>query len=357
MLNERQIITEIRGNVSALPAGIVKHPNPLSNHHYILTSDNIAPASEVIFDVLQDRIARKTPDKPFIAAFFEEHATISHILLRADMLRRFAEHQEKAPDDKARKFMYADEIEYNWLYSLTSQTVPRENKYRPDIYDPNNQILTAKLTSLTLPYAPISNNILFKICLENGIKTCFNDVPTIEGEGVDYLDPNDPNIKETTNVNLSDGLIDCESEGGMEARNDFMAHNVLVEAAHSGIDAIIQGMGFGHGGIKANKNLPYGKSYLKKCRDKGAEVTSIFLSRSRYSTAENIIPEQALKDDPDMIVIDKMPEYKGFRTNSYEEIASIQSLMNRHSDGHFITTNEELVKARIDEILSEYDLT
>ncbi len=311
MLNmQEEIITtkaEISDNISALPAGIVKHPKPLSNHHYILTSvDNIAPAIEILWRISQNRIAtRKDPNKPFVIASFDEHQTISHILARACLLARFAHHQKEEPEDKSRKFIYAEEHPYNYLYYYVKQAykkeLPDEYKYSLNKIDPDNHILMKAITAKNIfRVAPQTRNILFRTCLQHGIKTYFNDAARIINER--YLDLNDPNI------DLPHKYIDCREREGMSIRNEFMAKYALERAEEQEASIIIQGTGIAHGGIKESKDYPYEESYLIKCRDLGAEVTSIFCSTTR-TKAERAIPEQALKDDPNMIIIDGMPKY------------------------------------------------
>ncbi len=279
MLNmQEEIITtkaEIPNNISALPAGIIKHPEPLSNHHYILTSgDNIAPAIEILWRILQDRIAtRKDPNKPFIIASFENHANISHILARAALLTRFAHHQKEEPEDKSRKFIYAHELPYNYLHDYAKyvyeKELPDEYKYNMDKIDPDNHILMkAIIAKNILKAAPQSKDILFRTCLQHGIRTYFNDAARIDDY---YLDPNNPNINVTREiVNRAEGK-------GMSIRNEFMAKYALARAKEQEASIIIQGIGIAHGGIKESKDYSYEESYPKICRDLRAEVTSIFL--------------------------------------------------------------------------------
>ncbi len=343
MLNAQEaIITaspNISDNMSALPAGIIRHPKPLSNNHYILTSaDDIAPATEISWRILQNRIANKDPDKPLVVAAFEEHSIISDILLRVDLLARFALHQKAEPDDKSRRFIYAHEYPYNLLHKyiqLAYKTdLPNKYKYTPNEIDPDNHILMkAIIAKNILVYAPQTNNVLFGTCLQYGIKTYFNDAA--KTNNFRYLDSNDPNI------NLPRKNISGSEKDGISIRNEFMAQRILRVAKEDGVDVIIQGIGSNHGGNKTDKDFPYEESYLEKCRDNGAEVTSIFMSSiSDNYTAERIIPKQALKDDPNMIIIDGMPEYRGFLLNPYGEHKNLNLLTCSHSNPHLITPTD-----------------
>ncbi len=343
MLNTQdQIITstaQISGNMSALPAGIIKHPKPLSNHHYMLTGSDISPAAQLSNNILRGRIDNRDPNKPFVVTAFENHSTISHIILRTEFLARFALHKAAQPDDKSRDFIYADELPHNLLSDFITK-IPEDHKYRADLYDPDNRILIGAFADgfTGSAYAPQANRKLFKTCKKYGINTIFNDAARINTEL--HLDPDDPFTRETAKdnhgINLSDRLIGCEEKDGMSVRNSVMAARAL-EAAGNGV--IIQGCGLSHGGNKTDEASPYENSYLKACRERGAEVTSIFLSEAVNNyTAENIIPEQALIDDPNMIIIDGMPKYQGFTFNSYGD----RILEGEHSNKHLIDPEMEL---------------
>ncbi len=342
MLNEQREIIEstaqISGNMFALPDGIIKHPEPLSNHHYILTSKDISPAAQITFDILQGKIAKRDTDKTFAAVLFEEHTTVSHIMLRAEIIALFAIHKSEQQYNKNRDFIYADELPHNDFYS---DCPSGEHQYRADIYDPDNQKLLKYFShSYPYSYAPQSNEILFKTCLKYGMKTCFNDASKVfSGK---YLDANDPLAKEIAKknhkINLLDKLVSTEEKHGLSIRNDVMAHRG-VEAAKNNV--IIQGSGFKHGGVKGSKVAPYENSLLRTYRDQGAEVTSVFLSISGVLTAENIIPDQALKDDLDMIIIDGMPEYRGFKSRPGIESEDIDYLRAHHSNSHLLTPEIE----------------
>ncbi len=357
MLNDQETIImaspKIPDNISALPAGIIRHPEPLSNNHYILTSgDDIAPAAEISWRILQDRIANKDPNKQLVIAAFNSHPAISYTLNITNLLTRFALHQDEQPDDKSRRFIYAHELPYNELHDYARyayrKKLPNEYKYKPNKIDPDNHILMkAIIANNIFENAPQTKNILFRTCLQHGINTHFNDVAKTHCCG--YLDPNDPNI------DLPRKHISCTEKDGMSIRNEFMAERILQTAKKDEIDIIIQGAGISHGGIKIDKDCPYEESYLKKCRDRGAEVTSIFLSIALDNyAAENVISEQALIDDPDMIIIDGVAGYKGFIDDSYMENQNLNLFTRNHSNPQFITpTDPAPTKGEVKELLND----
>ncbi len=344
MLNtQRQVITstaQISDNMSALPDGIIRHSKPLSNHHYILTRGDISPAAQVSNSILRDRITNRDPNKPFVVAALEDHAYISHVMLVTELLARFALHRQESLNDKKRDFIYASEFSHNDLNNY--RKIPKKYKYQSNIYDPFNHLLLREFSkNYDYLLAPMTNKSLYQTCLKYGIKTCFSDAAKISDGH--YLDSNDPFTKDIAKdiygVNLDYTLIKCVEKYGISIRNDVMAARGLATAGENSV--VIQRLGSNHGGNKANEDRPYEHSYLAACRKRGAEVTSIFLSSAGDNTAEKVIPEQALIDDPNMIIIDGMPKYQGFAFYPLVEYLYLKYMTFRHSNKHLIDPEME----------------
>ncbi len=133
-----------------------------------------------------------------------------------------------------------------------------------------------------------------------------------------------------------------------------MAVRAMMEAERIGAKTIIQGTGGDH--TLGNKCYePYETSLTLAFYHAGAhKVLPVFLSHSKYKT-ENVIHDKALKENPNLIIIDGMQDNKYYDHQTSEELENIELLAKKwNGNAHtFMPTDpppsKEEVKEKIEE--------
>ncbi len=351
-------------NVSTLPAGITTADKPLTSRHYVLTDKyNLAPVSEIITRHIREERANMHPDETLVVIMSEIHSVSDHKLIRASVLTDAAIHLNENPSDRTRKFIYAHELDYNVLevFSLHCYgiSVPNHLKYRPNIYDPDyNLAMQAIIANNEFQHAPQSTNILFRMCLQHNIPTCFNDIAKNNSRhSIDQRDPiiwKIPNISQK--IHLLSNSISFVSENGIELRNNIMVVRAMTKAKKIGAKTIIQGTGTNHTlGNRSKKDRPYKTSLTPMFYRAGAhKVIPVFLSHSRYK-AEDVIHDKALEENPDLIIIDGIQDSTYTKYQTYEELKNIGLLSQKwNGNAHtFMPTDPPPSKEEVQEKIEE----
>lgn len=332
---------DTREDIETTPInGLFRLKNGLTNHHYVTANPNdLAPTINILTDTIDDKLrtADRSPDKPLVILLGEEHATPSHKMIQISALSYLVQCGHK--DD----LLFAVEGSYNLLskyiegrYELS---IPKNFNENLHIHDPKGHLLLhAILEKSPYPYAPQSDNHLFKHYLHHNISVLFNDA----GRDGDILSPSAPLThaiaKDKYGIDLyrTPIVIDTNNPDfdrrSVDIRNDVMVTRALHTAKSDGRSIIVQHCGQAHTHGNEEAGVAYSTSLTKRYQEAGCDVMSLYLGIPHAKTDGHHPYPEAWDNNPDALIVDGVSDQRYFKGQERAENTHITTLQHTYAN-------------------------